>query len=219
MQDEETHTWWQQVTGEAFLGPLKGKRLEAPDWEEVTFRLWKQEQPGSLVLQAVKKYQDDYATPEWEINILKRPTVTPVSVGDRMKPKDLVIGVKLGNSAKAYPLSSILAHNPVVDALGASPVVLVAGPDGKTIRCFSRKIEGQTLDLFLKPSSNPLSFIDSQTGSEWDFSGKAVRGPLSGKTLERIPLLKDFWFDWKLYNPQTQIFLPGKLLPGRTNPH
>ena len=28
MEDEQTGTWWQQVTGEAITGPLVGKRLE-----------------------------------------------------------------------------------------------------------------------------------------------------------------------------------------------
>ena len=28
MRDEETGSWWQQVSGEAMLGPLKGRRLK-----------------------------------------------------------------------------------------------------------------------------------------------------------------------------------------------
>jgi len=28
MRDEETGSWWQQVTGEAIFGPLKGRRLK-----------------------------------------------------------------------------------------------------------------------------------------------------------------------------------------------
>ena len=28
MQDEQTGSWWQQVTGEAIFGPLRGARLE-----------------------------------------------------------------------------------------------------------------------------------------------------------------------------------------------
>jgi hypothetical protein len=27
MQDDQTGSWWQQVSGEAILGPLKGRRL------------------------------------------------------------------------------------------------------------------------------------------------------------------------------------------------
>ena len=45
MRDEETGTWWQQVSGEAILGPLKGHKLREVFHDEVTFALWKQEQP------------------------------------------------------------------------------------------------------------------------------------------------------------------------------
>ncbi len=37
MTDEQTRSWWQQVSGEAVLGPLKGKRLELVRTEEISF--------------------------------------------------------------------------------------------------------------------------------------------------------------------------------------
>jgi hypothetical protein len=65
------------------------------------------------------------------------------------------------------------------------------------------------LELFLKPDNQPLRFVDGQTGSEWDFSGKAISGPLAGHKLNEIQILKDYWFDWKLYHPATSIFKAG----------
>ena len=50
MRDEETGSWWQQITGEAILGPLKGTRLKAVPQDEISFALWKREQPGGRVL-------------------------------------------------------------------------------------------------------------------------------------------------------------------------
>ena len=82
MQDEETGTWWQQVSGIAIFGPLKGKRLEAVAWDEVSFGVWKMEHPHSLVLEAVEKYKSEYAPPDWDTKILKRPTVTPLDPQD-----------------------------------------------------------------------------------------------------------------------------------------
>src|SRR5262249_18403920 len=50
MRDEETGSWWQQVTGCAFLGPLKGRCLESISWDEVTFAVFRAEHPGGVVL-------------------------------------------------------------------------------------------------------------------------------------------------------------------------
>ncbi len=48
--------------------------------------------------------------------------------------------------------------------------------------------------------------MDAATGSEWNFQGCAISGKAKGVCLERIPMLKDYWFDWRNYNPKTTIY-------------
>jgi hypothetical protein len=48
--------------------------------------------------------------------------------------------------------------------------------------------------------------VDAQTGSNWDFTGKAISGQYAGRKLKQIDLLNDYWFDWKAYNPDTVIY-------------
>jgi hypothetical protein len=48
--------------------------------------------------------------------------------------------------------------------------------------------------------------MDAPTGSEWNFQGCAVSGKEKGVCLERIAAVKDYWFDWRNYNPQTTIY-------------
>ena len=48
--------------------------------------------------------------------------------------------------------------------------------------------------------------VDVQTGSDWDFTGKAVSGVFAGRKLKQIYSLNDYWFDWKAYNPDTGIY-------------
>src|SRR5678809_1679520 len=50
MRDEETGSWWQQVSGQAIAGPLKGKQLRSVFCDEVSFGVWKHEQPNGRVL-------------------------------------------------------------------------------------------------------------------------------------------------------------------------
>jgi hypothetical protein len=56
------------------------------------------------------------------------------------------------------------------------------------------------------PPAKPWILIDSATASEWDFQGCAISGPSKGRCLDRINALKDYWFDWRNYHPQTTLY-------------
>lgn len=205
MRDEETGTWWQQVSGEAILGPLKGHKLERVPQDELTFAQWRSEQPRGRVLRPDPKVTE-YAERDWEANIAKLPTVTPL-IDRRLEPRTLVIGFTVAGHAKAYPMAAIAKQSPIVDVVGTTPVVVVLGPDRKSVRAFQRVVDGKTLELFAKPGTARL--IDAQTGSEWDFTGRAVSGPLAGRSLPKIEVLSDYWFDWRTYNPKTAVYTLG----------
>ena len=209
MRDEETGSWWQQISGKAIQGPLKGRQLEYVAFDEMSFALWKREHPSGQVLLADAGLQKKYAKPDWELRMLSNPTVTPVDPRDPLKPRTLVIGVRIDGVSKAYPMQRLLLENPIADILASKPILVAAGPDGRSVRAFERTTGGQTLDLYLEPDRNPFRLVDAQTGSHWDFSGTAVQGPLAGQQLPRLQTLKDYWFDWKLYNPQTLVYRAG----------
>jgi hypothetical protein len=67
-------------------------------------------------------------------------------------------------------------------------------------------MDGRELEFFAKPDSQALRLVDVQTGSDWDFTGKAISGQYAGRKLKQIDLLNDYWFDWKAYNPDTVIY-------------
>ena len=52
----------------------------------------------------------------------------------------------------------------------------------------------------------PWVLLDTTTASEWNFQGCAVSGAAQGKCLERIPALKDYWFDWRNHHPETTVY-------------
>lgn len=56
------------------------------------------------------------------------------------------------------------------------------------------------------PAHKPWVLVDATTASEWNFQGCAVSGPDQGKCLDRIPILKDYWFDWRNYHPDTTVY-------------
>lgn len=206
MSDEETGSWWQQITGEAVFGPLKGKRLPLVFHDEVSFGIWKREHPGGRVLRPDNSVPGRVADAEWEKQIGQLPVVVPVAAGDPLKPRELVAGIRLGGAAKAYPFEELRRQSPVLDTLNGVPLLLVVGEDGRSVRAFERTLDGRELSFFARPEVSPLRLVDGETGSEWSFAGEALSGPLAGRKLAKVYILKDYWFDWKAYNPKSEIY-------------
>jgi len=207
MRDEQTGTWWQQVSGKAILGPLKSAQLKLVAYDEVSFGLWKKEAPESRVLRP--KQGIEYGPPNWEEEINKLPVVLHTT---DWPPRTLVVGIDLGGVSKAYPFLTLQKHSLLIDQTGSVPILILLADDRKSVHVFDRRVDHRTLEFFASSSSSKL--LDSETGSEWNFEGIAVSGPLQGHELQKIHYLKDFWFDWKNYHPQT---LKYKLEDGSRN--
>jgi hypothetical protein len=93
----------------------------------------------------------------------------------------------------------------VIDDLGGEPIAIVRAPDRRSTRVFSRSVDGRALELVAKSDATPFRLVDTATGSEWDFAGVAVAGPLKGRQLTRLPFLEEYWFDWHTYHPATDV--------------
>ncbi len=210
LQDEQTGSWWQQVTGEAISGPLAGRRLELVFHDELSFGLWKREHPGGRVLRPDDSAPWREFSQDWEADTAKLPVVTPTDPRDPFGPRELIAGVRVRGAAKAWPLIALQRQSPVLDTLAGTPLLLVVGDDGRSVRVFERIVDGRELQLFARPGGPPLRLVDAETGSEWTFAGEAVSGPLAGKKMAKVFVLLDYWFDWKAYNPQTAVYRAGR---------
>jgi hypothetical protein len=211
MQDEETGSWWQQVTGEAIHGSLKGRRLRSVFHDELTFGLWKKEEPDGRVLQPDQAVASagKYAPANWEEHMTKVKVTTSGTLDASLDPRALVVGVDIHGASMAYPFDALLKQSPILDDVGRVPIFLVLGDDKKSVRAFERLVDGRKLEFFVRQGVSPLRLVDAETGSEWDFTGRAITGALAGKQLKKIPLLNDYWFDWKTYHPNTAIYQLG----------
>jgi hypothetical protein len=206
MRDRETGSWWQQVTGRAIAGELVGSTLELMPNDELTFALWKSEAPHGLVLAPVAGRDKDYDK-DWEKEVAKYPV--PISFpGEGLKDRDVILGVAMNGQTRAFPLAKVRDASVIEDRVAGVPVALVVGPDGESVRVFRSQWNGTDIDLYRDTQSdgkNPAwRLLDSQ-GNTWDFAGCAISGPAAGQCLQKINFLKDYWFDWKNYNPQTTV--------------
>jgi hypothetical protein len=210
MRDVETGSWWQQVSGEAIQGPLKGQRLETVFHDELTFALWKREQPDGRVLRPNEAIAaaGNYAPANWEEGMTARPVTTSFAYDKSIAPRTLIVGVTVNNVSKAYPFTALVKQELILDDVGGVPMFLVIGEDKKSVRAFERKVDGRKLE-FLKTNPPSTLFVDAETGSSWDFSGRALAGPLKDKQLTKLPVLNDYWFDWQTYHPQTLVYELG----------
>jgi len=269
MRDKETGTWWQQITGKAIYGPLKGASLELVLSDELTFGEWKSEIPDGKVLAEVPKYVKEYDS-NWEPEVAKYPV--PISFpGTALKSRDVVVGLQIDGPARAYPWDTLVKQSPVVDRVNGTPLLVAVGPDGKSFRVFISRIDGKDAEFFLKDEAEgdakpeakteaktetksatpvnaksdapavtkptapadakasepkgdataaktataatpppappkPWILLDTTTASEWNFQGCAISGPSLGKCLDRVPALKDYWFDWRNYHHDTTVY-------------
>lgn len=206
MEDLETGSWWQQVSGEAISGPLKGRRLSPVLHDEVTFAIWRDEHPASGVL--ALDAQGSRIARDWETRTARSPVVTTVRDGDPLPPRTVVVGVELGDDSRAYPKDVVAAAGVVLDDLGGQAIAILDAGDGQSVRVFSATANGAALQLVRRTDTTPATFVDTVTGSTFDFAGRGLSGPFAGSPLERVPHLSDYWFDWRLYHPSTTVYSP-----------
>ncbi len=212
MRDKETGTWWQQITGKAIYGPLQGATLELVLSDELTFGEWRTESLDGEVLAPVSKYKKEY-DPNWEPDVARLPVVISFP-GTELKSRDVVIGLSIAGVARAYPWETFAKQSPVLDRVNGTRLLLVLGPDGKSFRVFVSRIDGRDAEFFLKgedaadtsAEKKAWTLVDATTASQWNFQGCATSGPAQGKCLDRVPALKDYWFDWRNYHPDTTVY-------------
>jgi hypothetical protein len=203
MRDEETGTWWQQITGKAIFGPMKGQQLEPVLSDELLYSTWKQEAANGQVLAPVGKDSKEYES-DWEPHVAKLPVVISFP-GTPLQSRDVIIGMESGGVSRAYPMDSILSEAVIQDRLGGTPILLVVGPDGKSVRAFVSRARGTDIELFHN-TSGPWALTDSSSASQWNFQGCAISGPMQGECLQELNALKDYWFDWRNYHADTSIY-------------
>ncbi len=204
MRDEETGSWWQQITGKAVFGPMKGSQLDPVLSDELTYATWKAEQPQGRVLSPVTVDAKEYES-DWEPHVAKLPSVISFP-GTPLQSRDVVVGMEVAGASRAYPVKTVLSECVVQDRLGGQSIVLVAGPDGKSVRAFISHANNEDIELFRNGDAGQWSLTDSLTASEWNFEGCAISGPMKGECLQEVSALKDYWFDWRNYHPNTSVY-------------
>lgn len=122
--------------------------------------------------------------------------------------EDRVVGVVVGDVARAYPRNVLVWHEVVNDRVGELPFVIVYSPLSGAVAGFSAKSDAGA-DQFgvsgLVYNSGTLLF-DHASESLWlPMEGLAIAGPRKGQRLTAIVATETSWADWLTRYPKTQV--------------
>jgi thiol-disulfide isomerase/thioredoxin len=138
---------------------------------------------------------------------MEAPTVRPAASAAHMREDDVVLGVVVQGEPRAYPWWIVKHFHVVNDTVGGVPVAVAFCEQCTGAAAFKRELEGRLLSMEAPGVYNGTIILrDRETRTLWaPFSGKALEGPLAGKTLDRVPLSLMRWSEWKARHPQTDV--------------
>jgi len=211
-------TLYPQMIHTAISGP-NGNELQLLPVIETTWRYWKQLYPNSKVISvragtyAPGRYNqypyDAYRDLSQSPNFPSFPALSENPTAQLFPPKTITLGIRFGETAKAYPFSILGDQTVINDTLEGRDMVIVFYHQEQYARPFSRVINGQTLTFEKTDSTDPtypFFMRDLETESIWNLKGEAIAGSLQGHTLTPIPAHNGFWFAWATFWQNTGIY-------------
>jgi len=218
MYDRATRSLWNQFIGEPVIGPLADSGIRQPFFPSVvtTWAEWLAEHPDTTVVDRnTGVYPPDFYVPENDPRAIYYDYFTsdevmfPVWNRDvTFDPKEVVVGLSVGDRARAYRVADLQRVRLVNDTLGGVNVVVVASPESRAGRIYERGDTAFSLPPADDPDVPPSVLVD-ETGAAWQVTETGlVNQSDSSRILPRIPSLTSFWFGWFQYHPETAIYQP-----------
>ena len=131
MRDEETGTYWQQISGPPSPVRSKGGNSRLVPSDELTFATWRAEEPSGTVLKDVPRYASEYEAKDWDVRMAGTRTVIDFPEHG-MKSRDLILGIRTRDASRAFLYERVIREKLVKDQVGAEPVLLIVG-SGRSI--------------------------------------------------------------------------------------
>jgi hypothetical protein len=221
MFDDATFTLWSQLTGEGGVGELAGETLVRYPAQIVGFADARAAEPDALVLGRETGFNRAYGrNPYVGYDEIGSPAfLFQGSADGRLEPKARVITID-GAAPVAYPFDHLAERGVVHDEVDGAPLVLFwsAGTatalgaatiadaaDIGAVGVFRPEADGRRLTF----TATDDGFLDAETGSLWDVTGRARSGPLEGQVLDAVAHDNTLWFAWAAFRPETEVRRPA----------
>ncbi|MFN3665834.1 MAG: DUF3179 domain-containing (seleno)protein [Sediminibacterium sp.] len=200
-EDASTKSWWQQATGTAITGKLKGTVLKEIPSQQVSLSAWNRMYPGTLIMQPDSNFKDKYDKMDSYDKGLSKGSLTRRDSAS-WQAKSWVVGISIQNEAKAYDWNLLVTNTLIEDSLAGTPIIITLEKDSSSFHAWNRSVNGSSLH-FIK-TSEPGYMTDKQTGSLWNEDGKCISGPMQNQQLQRIQAYQEFWHSWQTFHPNTK---------------
>lgn len=165
MYDRQTESLWQQITGEAIVGELFGKKLKQLSFGVMTWIEAKDKFPDMVSLKRPGAAATYNVYPYGDYEKDASP-LFPVEGGvdSTIHPKAVVFGIEVGDNFKAYPEEELekLGNIELKDRVGS-------------------------IDIEINYNDGDVEVRRLDTGEE-------------------IPATRLFWFAWKAFRPDTELY-------------
>ena len=126
------------------------------------------------------------------------------------EPKAVVVGLSIGDSAKAYGVTDLQEVRFINDTVGGLNVVVVASPESRAGRIYERGETVFGLPEADDPNMAPTTLVD-ESGAHWQVTESGLVNAADPSAVSpRIPSLTSFWFGWFQYHPDTEVYQPAQ---------
>lgn len=194
LEDEDTHSWWRQATGEAVTGKLKGSKLKELFSTQTTLQQWLQLNPGSLIMQPDPAFAANYDSTFSYENGSSRKSLTG-SDSLSWNDKSWVIGIKAGESRRAYDWNRLKQERLIQDTLGGQPILLTLASDEQSFFAMERP----RADMFFRLSGDTLY----QNNTRFRIDGTSID---SLPPLRALSAYQEFWHSWRSFQPASSRY-------------
>ena len=217
MYDRLTNSLWNQLTSQPVIGPLwdSGIKLDFFPVMLTTWEEWLELHSETTVLhQETGVYPGEFYEPEENpgaiyFDYFNDPeTMFPVPDRDeRLDLKDVVLGVQLNDSYKAYESEALGRVRIVNDAVGGEKIVVLGSAASQGARAYYRGDEVFELAGDRDGGRGIPSVVADADGGTWRVTeGFLVNMADESEKLERIPTHMSFWFGWFQFHPDTELY-------------
>jgi len=148
--------------------------------------------------------------PKDGIAALTDPRLISPNEASYLEPDDRVIGLVIGEEARAYPLIILDSHEIVNETIGTVPVAVTYCPLCDSAAVFDRRTASGTREFGVSGrlyNSNVLMFDrGGDPESLWSqMKAEAITGPAVEQSLKPLPLELTTWSDWQERYPMTKV--------------
>ncbi len=208
-------TLWSALSGIAFEGPQKGKRLERIPSLMTEWGHWLMLHPESTAYNLFDGKK--YPLVELPLQITGEAKEAMGKMDARLEPFATVLGVETGDRTKAYPLDDAGERACFTDESGGASIAVFWYQPTRSAVAFSAKLADRMLTFYADDTSPETApFKDKETGTRWTLAGRAVDGPLKGQELTWVPSVQCRWYAWVAEYPGTALYARPQKEPSKS---